>query len=423
MASPPDKFLNNLKTEMESCPLVIGGEVFLRIKHGGISHTAWVVEADLVDRETGLRKQHIEGLSDLVACALGSRSANTAEWQAILPRRMGEEKSKERYVSRFLGNRLICPLAVMAGFIPELAVMAGRGGKTLVLPMDQSRIANGLECLMVSLRVGERAIPVAWTVKATSGPIGFEEQKALLEQVFALIPADIAVMLAADRFYGTAALIDWCQRHGWDYRLRLKGNLVLRHEGGEITTGEAARQGIATLIQAQLNQTPVHTNIGIVHDKGNAEPWIIAMSQAPSRGRVLDYGMRWGIEPMFSDFKSRGFGITQTHLKNPDRIERMILILTIALFWAVSTGMRPKNTRFTQKSPEKPDFLLQNRHSHTAQCCSHPRPCSSSLAIRKTCRVVRPMADRLAPDHYDRLHHFISDGIWDAGPLEAELAV
>jgi SRSO17 transposase len=28
-----------------------------------------------------------------------------------------------------------------------------------------------------------------------------------------------------------------------------------------------------------------------------------------------------------------------------------------------------------------------------------------------------------APDRYDRLHHFISDGIWDAGPLEAELAV
>lgn len=33
------------------------------------------------------------------------------------------------------------------------------------------------------------------------------------------------------------------------------------------------------------------------------------------------------------------------------------------------------------------------------------------------------MAERLAPDRYDRLHHFISDGIWDACPLEAELAV
>lgn len=38
-------------------------------------------------------------------------------------------------------------------------------------------------------------------------------------------------------------------------------------------------------------------------------------------------------------------------------------------------------------------------------------------------KSIEPMAERLAPDHYDRLHHFISDGIWDSGPLEAELAV
>ena len=37
-------------------------------------------------------------------------------------------------------------------------------------------------------------------------------------------------------------------------------------------------------------------------------------------------------------------------------------------------------------------------------------------------KSIEPMAERLAPDRYDRLHHFISDGIWDAGPLEAELA-
>ena len=38
-------------------------------------------------------------------------------------------------------------------------------------------------------------------------------------------------------------------------------------------------------------------------------------------------------------------------------------------------------------------------------------------------KSIEPMAERLAPDRYDRLHHFISDGIWEAGPLEAELAV
>lgn len=38
-------------------------------------------------------------------------------------------------------------------------------------------------------------------------------------------------------------------------------------------------------------------------------------------------------------------------------------------------------------------------------------------------KSVQPMAERLAPDRYDRLHHFIADGLWDAALLEEELAV
>src|SRR5271165_5279890 len=41
------------------------------------------------------------------------------------------------------------------------------------------------------------------------------------------------------------------------------------------------------------------------------------------------------------------------------------------------------------------------------------------LAARKS---VGPMAERVAPGDYDRLHHFVSDGVWDEAPLERELA-
>ena len=37
-------------------------------------------------------------------------------------------------------------------------------------------------------------------------------------------------------------------------------------------------------------------------------------------------------------------------------------------------------------------------------------------------KSIETMAARIAADRYDRLHHFISDGIWDAGPSEKELA-
>jgi len=38
-------------------------------------------------------------------------------------------------------------------------------------------------------------------------------------------------------------------------------------------------------------------------------------------------------------------------------------------------------------------------------------------------KSVGPMAERVAPGHYDRLHHFVSDGTWDEAPLERELAI
>lgn len=38
-------------------------------------------------------------------------------------------------------------------------------------------------------------------------------------------------------------------------------------------------------------------------------------------------------------------------------------------------------------------------------------------------KSIEPMAARVVPGAYDRLHHFVSDGLWDGEPLERELAV
>lgn len=323
----------------------------MRLLSGGVAHVATVIEEDLLDRETGLQKPHISGMADLCASVLATRSANTAEWASVMPRKNCDEKSRERYISRFLSNKLINPVVVMGGFIPELIEMSGSNGRTVILMMDQSKISDGFECLMVSLRVGERAVPAAWKVVKTSGAIGFDIQEKLLNDVVQMVPDGIAILLAADRFYGTSSLINWCKKQGWQYRIRLKGNLVLQHDCGEITTGQAAEMRLSSIENAALNETGISTNIGILHEPGHKEPWIIAMDCKPSKYKTLDYGMRWGIEPMFSDFKSRGFCITKTRLKHEDRIEKLILILTIALYWAVSTGMKPKiNSRQTKKN-------------------------------------------------------------------------
>lgn len=39
------------------------------------------------------------------------------------------------------------------------------------------------------------------------------------------------------------------------------------------------------------------------------------MSERPSDLRTLEYSRRWGIEPLFSDFKSHGFGVEDPQIR------------------------------------------------------------------------------------------------------------
>src|SRR5438067_8369546 len=47
----------------------------------------------------------------------------------------------------------------------------------------------------------------------------------------------------------------------------------------------------------------------------------------------------------------------------------------------------------------------------------------SGLIGRGDRKSVQPMAERLAPNDYDQLHHFIAGGVWDLAPLERELLI
>jgi SRSO17 transposase len=38
-------------------------------------------------------------------------------------------------------------------------------------------------------------------------------------------------------------------------------------------------------------------------------------------------------------------------------------------------------------------------------------------------KSIQPMAERFAPGDYDRLHHFVSAGVWDAASVETELLI
>jgi Transposase DDE domain len=54
---------------------------------------------------------------------------------------------------------------------------------------------------------------------------------------------------------------------------------------------------------------------------------------------LADYALRWGIETLFGIFKTRGFCLESTYFTDPERLRKLFALLTLALRWAMHTGM------------------------------------------------------------------------------------
>lgn len=305
---------------------------------GAIEHLVKCVKGDLAALMPTMYKNPREKLAVMVACLIETRSCNTMELATRLP--IGTERGNSRYawIERFLSADTIDDMEVMEAMTRRLLATLSAQGQMLVVSMDQTALDAGRAIAMMSARVGERALPLFWHVKNTKGNIPIKDYLPLLKRLKLCVPDGAEVMVLADQFFGTPELIHACQQHSFHYRIRLKGNLTLQHEGGELSVEDMPRLGLNGVVDADLCDSGVHTNIGYIHDKGHKEPWFIAMNAKPMRTTTLDYGLRWSIEPMFSDCKSRGFRFHDTHLQREDRISRMLLVVTLALTWATANG-------------------------------------------------------------------------------------
>lgn len=327
---------------------------------GTVAYLADEIEQGLRRVHPRLRKTIVTKLARAVAAVIQTQTANTAAWAAVLPIETERADMRMQWLARLLGNPRLESRGVMEPFARHRLDEAGANGQTIVLSMDQTDLGDRFAILMVSVRVGDRALPLLWTVAAGAANLGFEAQRALLEIVAGWLPTSAAVLLAADRFYPSAGLFEWLHERGWGYRLRLKGNHAVDVGCPDVTcTADLARGGTHRYeVGARLFERGVTTNIGVLHETGHEEPWIIAMDCPPTPAGVRDYGLRWGIEPMFSDFKSRGFGLEDTQLRYPERVDHLVLILTLAMYWCVETGCRDaleSPTPLEKKAAEQTD--------------------------------------------------------------------
>src|SRR3954471_9558225 len=222
-----------------------------------------------------------------------------------------------QWIGRLSGNPLIDADAVVAPYGREPLARLAAEGRTVVLMIDQTRATARHRGVAGAAGVGGPPLPLAWGVRTTRGAVGFDEQRGALEAVAGLAPAGARPVLMGDRFYGTPALIGWCRQRGWGWRLRLKQDLLVFEGGGETTLAACLARGERLLRDVELTERRAVTHVAMVHEPGHPEPWIIAMSEPPTVHRAFDYGLRWGIEAMVSDFETRGFGLEGSQPRRP----------------------------------------------------------------------------------------------------------
>jgi hypothetical protein len=218
----------------------------------------------LEQRLPGQRKTQRDKLALLVATMLQVRSANLMDVAACLPRPAERLDSRYQWIKRFLANTHVVSEAVMAPYGREVLTRLSAQGQTVVLLIDQTQVNERHQAVMVAVRLGGRALPLTWRVKETQGAIGFAEQRAALQAVARLLPPGIRPVLIGDRFYGSPDLIGWCCEQGWDWRLRLKQNLVVFEQGGATTLAACFDRGEHQLSGIELTETRGRTHVAMV---------------------------------------------------------------------------------------------------------------------------------------------------------------
>ena len=109
-------------------------------------------------------------------------------------------------------------------------------------------------------------------------------------------------------------------------------------------------------------ETKLQTNVSVTwttDEKGQPDMVPIITNQIACRARLREYAGRMGIEQSFRDDKSGGFDLAHTRLQHAQRIDRLLLALSIATLWCHELG------EFVLQQGEPARCLVDPAHKRT----------------------------------------------------------
>lgn len=215
--------------------------------------------------------------------------------------------------------------------------------KPLYLSMDRTNWQWGkknINILMLSITYKGIAIPLFWSLLDKKGNSNTNERIALMERFIVQFGKNKIAGLLADREFIGSDWFRWLKKERIHFVIRVKKNLLTTDSRGRVVPVEALFRGLKPMEERTLwySRDLMGETVYLSALKMPDGELLIVAADELSGFAIKKYGMRWEIETLFACLKSKGFNFEATHITKPERIEKLLVLLTIAFCWAHKTG-------------------------------------------------------------------------------------
>ena len=278
----------------------------------------------------GTRHAH-KFIAQFVSALLKSRTSNLVKIANAFDSD-AESDSVYRQIQRFLKNEN----KVSIDFL-QLLKLNGR----LKILIDRTEWKFGetwVNILTLSVAYKNVAIPILWEVVNHKGNATAVEHKALIEKFAKEFGASRILRIYADREFGSFELFSYLIEKKIDFHIRLKTS----HKSGDksflqIWRNVADKVKLKGKVKIEVFGLEIYVSCVKYQKEGRTE-YLIVASKERNKEAIEEYKVRWQVETMFGCLKSRGFNFEETHLTQPEKISKLLMLLGLGLALAMLMG-------------------------------------------------------------------------------------
>lgn len=216
--------------------------------------------------------------------------------------------------------------------------------KKYILSLDRTNWKFGkvdINILMLGIVYQGTSVPLFWELLIKGGNSSTEERIQITSKAIKLLGKDRIKSIVADREFVGKEWLSYLNKEEIEYHIRIKKDAVIQKYMSTIKQVKDLfnynRQYSYIIIPGKklIYQQEVYVSGNRTKD---GEYFILISNKNPGDA-LKDYRQRWTIEKLFGYLKTKGFNFESTHLTHPEKIKKLIALMTIAFLWSYLVGV------------------------------------------------------------------------------------